>query len=209
VKPGFGGEIGWGDSPALVVVDVTNGFTDPTHPLGTEMDEVVAVNALLIEAARATGVPVFFTTVEHPEEDGGIARHFIKKAPSLLSLRPGSHASAIDDRIAPAPGEPVVVKRFASGFHGSDLAEQLTTLGVDTVVVTGVSTSGCVRATVLDALQSGFRPVLVEDACADRDPEAAAATIHDVRAKYGDILTAAAVIEHFHSIEPLPEGASA
>lgn len=209
-KPGFGGDIGWGEKPALVVIDVTNGFTDPTHPLGTDMDDVVAVNAQLIEAARATGVPVFFTTVEHPEEDGGIARHFARKVPSLLSLRPGSHASAIDARIAPAPGEPVVVKRFASGFHGSDLEERLTALGIDTVVVTGVSTSGCVRATVLDALQAGFRPIMVEDAVADRDPAAAAATFFDVRAKYGDVHTAAAVIEHFHqSTDPLPEGAPA
>lgn len=195
--PGFGGQIGWGERPALVVVDITYGFTDPTLPLGTAMDDAVETNARLLTAARAAGVPVFFTAVEYPEPDGGLARHFVAKAPALLTLRPGSHASQIDARIAPLASEPVLTKLFASGFSGTDLGARLAEKSVDTVIVTGVSTSGCVRATVLDVLQSGLRPVLVEDAVADRDPAAAAAALHDVRAKYGDVVPATDVISYF------------
>lgn len=195
--PGFGGRIGWGERPALVIVDVTYGFTDPTLPLGTAMDEAVEVNARLLAAARAHGVPVIYTVVEYEHEDGGPARHFVAKVPALATLRPGSRATRVDDRIAPLADEPVLVKLFASGFSGTDLADRLNRLAVDTVMVTGVSTSGCVRATLLDVLQNGFRPVLVEDAVADRDPAAAAAALHDVRAKYGHVVDSAQVIDFF------------
>jgi maleamate amidohydrolase len=205
VSPTFGGEIGAGRRPCLVIVDVTYGFTDPELPLGTAMDEAVAANARLLAAARANDIPVVFTTVEYDEPDGGRARHFVSKAPALLTLRPGSRASRVDDRIAPAAGELVLVKLFASAFAGTGLTDHLDRLAVDTVVVTGVSTSGCVRATVVDALQNGFRPLLVEDAVADRNPAAAAATLYDVRAKYGDIVTADAAVALFaRPTEPGP-----
>jgi len=197
--PGFGGRIGWGERPGLVVVDITYGFTDPTGPLGTAMDEAVEVNARLLAAARANRIPVFYTVVEYEEEDGGMARHFVAKAPALATLRPGSRASRVDDRIAPGPDEPVLKKLFASGFAGTDLAERLARAEVDTVMVTGVSTSGCVRATVLDVLQTGLRPVLIRDAVADRDPAAAAAAFYDVQAKYGDVVDSAEVLDFFET----------
>jgi nicotinamidase-related amidase len=186
---GFGRRQEAGRHPALVVVDLNLGFTDPASPLHCETDEAVAANVRLLEAARAAGAPVAFTTLEYDEGGRRVAKAFIDKVPALLTLAPGTRWPRIDDRIAPRPGEPVLVKLFASAFFGTALGALLTAHGCDTVIVTGASTSGCVRATVVDALQHGYRVVVPREAVADRLPGPHDAALFDIDAKYGDVVS--------------------
>jgi maleamate amidohydrolase len=185
---GFGGRSGAGARPALVVVDLVNGFTDPESPLWCDADEAVAATARLLDAARAAGAPVAFTTVEYDEAGARVARAFLAKVPALRTLAPGTRWPRIDERIAPRDGEPVLAKLFASAFFGTPLAAMLAAHGADTVVVTGASTSGCVRATVVDALQHGYRVVVPREAVADRQAGPHEAALFDIDAKYGDVV---------------------
>ena len=185
---GFGERQGAGTRPALVVVDLVNGFTNPESPLYCDADAAVAATARLLDAARAAGAPVAFTTVEYDEAGARVARAFLAKVPALRTLAPGSPWPAIDARIAPRPGEPVLVKLFASAFFGTPLAAMLAAHGADTVVVTGASTSGCVRATVVDALQHGYRVVVPREGVADRAAGPHDAALFDIDAKYGDVV---------------------
>ena len=185
---GFGGRGGFGDRPALVVVDMTLGFTDPESSLACDLEGPVENIAKLLDAARGAGIPVVFTTVSYGEGDKLTAAAFLDKVPALLTLAAGSRWTEIDPRLAPRPSEPVLNKLFASGFFGTPLGALLTAAGVDTLVVTGASTSGCVRATVVDALQYGFRPVVPREAVGDRNPEAHEANLYDIDAKYGDLI---------------------
>jgi maleamate amidohydrolase len=174
--------------PALVVVDLVNGFTDPESPLYCDAEEAVAATARLLDAARDTGAPVAFTTVEYDEAGANVARAFIAKVPALRTLAPGTRWPVVDHRIAPRAGEPVLVKLFASAFFGTPLAAMLASAGADTVVVTGASTSGCVRATVVDALQHGYRVVVPREGVADRQRGPHDAALFDIDAKYGDVV---------------------
>jgi maleamate amidohydrolase len=185
---GFGGRSGAGDHPALVVIDLCYGFTDPESPLACDCEGAVAATARLLDAARAGGHPVAFTTVQYDAAGREIAAAFIRKAPGLLTLEPGTRWPQIDERIAPAENEPVMPKLFASGFFGTSLGAMLAARGCDTVVVTGASTSGCVRATAGDALQHGYRVVVPREAVADRAEGAHQATLTDLDAKYGDVV---------------------
>jgi maleamate amidohydrolase len=185
---GFGGRAGAGARPALVVVDLVNGFTDPESPLWCDADAAVAATARLLDAARAAGAPVAFTTVQYDEAGARVARAFLAKIPALRTLEAGSRWTRVDERIAPRAGEPVLVKLFASAFFGTPLAAMLASSGADTVVVTGASTSGCVRATAVDALQHGYRVVVPRDAVADRQAAPHEAALFDIDAKYGDVV---------------------
>jgi maleamate amidohydrolase len=185
---GFGGRQRAGRRPALVVVDLVNGFTDPESPLGCDADGAVEATARLLEAARAAGAPVAFTTVEYDEAGERVARAFLAKVPALRTLAAGTRWPRVDERIAPAHGEPVLAKLFASAFFGTPLAAMLAAHGVDTVVVAGASTSGCVRATVVDALQHGYRVVVPREAVADRASGPHEAALFDIDAKYGDVV---------------------
>jgi maleamate amidohydrolase len=187
---GFGERAGGvGRRPALVVVDINNGFTDPASPLVCDLDETVEAIAALLEAARRSETPVVYTTVSYGEGDRVAARTFIEKVPVLLTLEAGSRWTEIDRRIAPLETEPVLNKLFASAFFGTPLGSLLAAQGCDSVIVTGASTSGCVRATAVDALQYGYRPVVPREAVGDRDPAAHAASLHDIDLKYGDVVS--------------------
>src|SRR5262249_12778082 len=146
---GFHGRAGLGSRPALVVVDVNRGFTDPASPLVCDLDDVVAAIARLLAAFRSAALPVAFTTVAYDETGKRAAEVFIAKVPALLTLESGSEWVEIDPRVAPAPGEPVFTKLWASAFFGTAFASWLATEGCDSLVVTGASTSGCVRATAV------------------------------------------------------------
>ena len=191
---GFHGRAGFGTRPALVVVDVNVGFTDPASPLVCDLDDCVAAIAELLGAFRSAGLPVVFTTVVYDDFGKRAAAVFIEKVPALLVLEPGSAWVEIDPRIAPAEGEPVLSKHFASAFFGTTLSSLLSTAGCDTVVVTGASTSGCVRATVVDALQHGYRVVVPREAVGDRNPAAHEANLFDIDAKYGDVVSVGDVL---------------
>ncbi|MEJ2534247.1 MAG: isochorismatase family protein [Gammaproteobacteria bacterium] len=189
---------GLGQRPALVLVDVINGFTDPACPLGSEADAVVEACARLLEAFRAKRLPVFFTTVVYTAPDQ--ARVFRSRLPALDVLQPGSRWVDIDPRVAPAPGEPVVEKRWASGFFGTDLDERLTDAGADSLVVVGLTTSGCVRATAVDGLQHDYPVVVPREAVGDRNAAAHEANLFDLNAKYADVLNLGDVLEHLQAL---------
>ncbi len=193
---GFGERGGFGHRPALIVVDMTLGFTDPESPLGSDLDGPVEAIQKLLEAARQAEIPVVFTTVAYRESDKLTAAAFIDKVPALLTLEAGSRWAKIDPRIAPRTEEPILNKLFASGFFGTGLSSLLTAAGVDTLIVTGASTSGCVRATVVDALQYGFRPVVPREAVGDRNSDAHKANLYDVDSKYGDVVSVEEILEY-------------
>ncbi len=186
---GLGQRQGAGERPALVIVDLNYGFTDPESPLHCETEEAIAANVRLLEAARAAGAPVAFTTLEYDEGGRRVAKAFIDKVPALLTLAPGTRWPQIDERIAPRADEPVLMKLFASSFFGTALGAMLASHHCDTVVVTGASTSGCVRATAVDALQSGSKGVVPRAAVADRPAGPHEAALFDIDAKYGDVVS--------------------
>ncbi|OIJ88376.1 isochorismatase family protein [Streptomyces colonosanans] len=190
-KAGFGAPVRRGSRPAIVVVDLTRGFTEDSYPSGADLTGVVAATTRLIEAGRPADVPVIFTAIAYTEaESTGDSIAWLRKAPGLRELVEGSDAVAIDPRLPMRPGHDLlVVKKGASAFFGTHLGATLTALGCDTVVVCGATTSGCVRATAVDAVQSGF-PVLVPQACVgDRADGPAEAALFDIQAKYGDVIS--------------------
>jgi maleamate amidohydrolase len=197
---GFGGRMGFGERPALVVVDMNVGFTDPASPLACPLDGVVAAVQELLRESRAAGFPTIYTTVAYDEGAKRTAAAFIEKVPALLTLEAGSRWVEIDPRIAPQAGEPVLTKLFASAFFGTPLSSLLAAAGCDTLVVTGASTSGCVRATAVDALQHGYRPIVPREAVGDRNPSAHEASLDDIEAKYGDVVSLEDALGHLEEL---------
>jgi maleamate amidohydrolase len=183
----FSGRVGWGTTPAVLVIDLVRAYTDPAGPFGLpDSGPAVAATRALVDAARAGGHPVIWTAVRYAPglEDGGL---FVRKVPALACFADGAPGGWGELTLTPAPGEPVLTKQYASGFFGTSLASTLHAAGVDSVVVAGVSTSGCVRATAMDALNAGFRPQVVADACADRTPALHENNLADLDAKYADV----------------------
>jgi maleamate amidohydrolase len=187
---GFGQRAGGvGLQPALVIIDMNNGFTDPASPLVCELEDTIEAIRRLLEAARRAEVPVVYTTVSYGQGDKVAAKAFIDKVPVLVTLEAGSRWVEIDERIAPRPNEPVLNKLFASAFFGTPFASLLASHRCDSVIVTGASTSGCVRATVVDVLQYGYRPVVPREAVGDRNAAAHEAALYDIDLKYGDAVS--------------------
>ena len=178
---------GLGSRPALIVVDVVKGFTDPSCPLGSESDDVVEANVRLINAFHDAGLPVVLTTVIY--RNGQQASVFRARIPALNLLTPESEWVLFDSRLPVEPSDVQLEKRHASSFHGTDLDESLRDQDVDSVVVTGLTTSGCVRATAVDGLQNNYRVVVPREACGDRDKQAHEANLYDLNAKYADVLS--------------------
>jgi len=186
---GFSRRIGWGSAAAVVVVDAVLAYAEPGSPLYLETgaDAVVAM-AALVHAAREGGCPTVHTAVHFPR-GAADAPWFFAKVPALSVFEGSSRLGGWPEAIAPRSGDWVVKKHYASAFFGTDLASGLTTRGIDTVVVCGFSTSGCVRATALDALQYGFRPMVVRDAVADGGPGPQESNLFDLEAKYADVVS--------------------
>jgi maleamate amidohydrolase len=184
----FSGRLGWGARPAVLVIDLVRAYTEPGGPFALPSPgRAVEAASALVTAARTTGYPVVWTTVRYTAglADGGL---FAVKVPALACFAedaPGGWGQLV---LRPQSAEPVVVKQYASAFSGTSLAATLRTLGVDTVVVAGVSTSGCVRATAMDALNCGFRPQVVREACADRSVALHLNNLADLDAKYADVV---------------------
>lgn len=183
----FDGRLSFGNRPALLVVDVVMAYLDPASPLYAGVEDALASNERLVAAARGAGVPVIFTRVEYQPGgvDGGL---FYRKVPSLRVFERGSPLGAFPPTLQPAPGEVVVTKHYASAFFGSSLASTLNAMRVDCLLITGFSTSGCVRATALDALQHGFAPFVVRDGCGDRHAAPHDANLFDLQAKYAEVI---------------------
>ncbi|WP_336031100.1 isochorismatase family protein [Geodermatophilus sp. FMUSA9-8] len=197
----FSGRVGWGTRPAVLVIDLCRAYTEPGGPFALP-DPAPAVEAAraLVEAARAGGHPVVWTAVRYSAglADGGL---FVRKVPALAAFAEDAPGDWGRLALTPSPGEPVVVKQYASAFSGTSLASTLHAAGVDTVVVAGVSTSGCVRATAMDALNSGFRPQVVREACADRSAALHENNLADLDAKYADVTGLAEALDHLRRAE--------
>nr|WP_027943685.1 isochorismatase family protein [Amycolatopsis taiwanensis] len=188
-RAGFGAAVPRGRRPALVVVDLTRGFTEPDFPSGADLTAEVTATAALVSAAREHGVPVIYTAISYTvAEAEGDAIAWLRKAPGMRSLREGSEAVALDPRLEYRRDDHLVLKKGASAFHGTGLAALLAGQGADTVLVCGATTSGCVRATAVDAVQSGFNTLVVREACGDRARGPHDAALFDLQAKYADVV---------------------
>lgn len=197
----LGHTLGFGKKPALIVVDFQLGFTVPEQsPLAGNLDAEVAATNELIAAARKKDIPVIFTVVgydPHRQDDAGL---WPEKAPSLRMLTIGSDLVKLDPRLNQEPGDLVITKKYASGFFGTYLASTLTMQSVDTAIVTGCTTSGCVRATVMDALANGFRPIVPIECVGDRAEEPHQANLFDIGAKYGDVMPLQEVLAYLEQL---------
>ena len=185
-------------NPALIVVDMSYGFTQSDSPLGGEFGATVDAAAELIQAFRSAGLSVIYTTVvyDSPEQ----ASVFRERLPSLDILQRGSRWVEIDARVAPTDLEPVVEKQFPSAFAGTNLAQHLNTHEIDSLVVIGLTTSGCVRATVVDGLSQNYRVWVGKEAVGDRNLTAQDANLHDMNAKYAEVVSLSEVIDHLRQI---------
>ena len=179
--------LGLGVRPALLVVDASCAFTDPASPLGSDFTNEIAAVQAVMEIARGLKWPRFFSTVWY--ESDSEASVFREKLPALNMLKPGSPVVAVDSRLPVSNDDRVFRKTHASCFFNTELDSWLREKGVDSLVITGFTTSGCVRATAVDALQHNYRSVVVADAVGDRDAAAHRANLYDIDAKYGDVCT--------------------
>ena len=192
--------LGLGQHPALLVIDTTVGFTSPESPLGTQGAPAVANIARLIQAFRARGWPVVFTVNAYVSPDE--AAVFRRKLPVLNELVDGGRWAAIDPALTVMPGDLVLRKTVPSAFFDSPLRARLREWGIDSTVLCGFSTSGCVRASAVDALQSDFMVTVVEDACGDRDTEAHRYNLRDLKLKTGDVLLTTEFLAGLPSVLP-------
>ncbi len=186
---GFGLRIGFGKRPALLVIDMINAFTDPSMMLGADLDGPIEATRQMLQVAHDKGVPVLFSTVSYSEPGQKDAGIWALKQKGAVTLVTGSHGVQIDERLQFAPGDSLLVKKYASCFFGTDLVSRLLARNIDTLVIAGCTTSGCVRATAVDACQTGFRPMIVREAVGDRSDAAHVQSLFDLDAKYGDVVT--------------------
>lgn len=191
---GFKGRLGFGQKPALVIIDFVEAYLRPESPLYAGVEDARAAAAKLLIAARAAGIPVIHTNVVFTPGgvDGGVFFRKVKALKLFERGAPGGYG-AFGEGLAPLPNEVVVTKQYASAFFGTSLAATLTAQHVDTLLIAGVSTSGCVRATAVDSCQHGFIPIVVREAVGDRSPVVHDANLFDIDAKYGDVVDLAAV----------------
>ena len=185
--------LGLSGRSALVVVDMINGFTDPECPLGSNCPEVVEANIKILDAFRLKQLPIFFTTVVYSNQNQ--ASVFRKKLPALNVLQPNSHWVAVDSALERRKNEVLIEKQWASAFFQTNLDEHFKQLEIDSLVVTGLTTSGCVRASVVDGLQSNYQVVVAKEAVGDRNQEAHKANLFDMNAKYADVVSLSTVTD--------------
>jgi len=188
-RGGFGKALAFGRRPALLVIDFVQAYLVKDSPLYAGVEAARDGAAVLLGAARAAGIPVLHTNVVYQPggRDGGV---FFRKVPALASFEAGAHPqlAAFAPGLEPVAGETVISKQYASAFFGTSLASTLTTLGIDTVLIAGLSTSGCVRASAVDCCQHGFVPVVVRDAVGDRAAGPHEANLFDLQAKYAEVV---------------------
>jgi len=201
---GFAGRVGFGERPAVLVVDLIRAFTDERCPLASDLDAEVANTRRILEAARAAGAPVVMSTSYY---DPALAEAGLwsRKVPNNEWLVQDTEWVEVDERLEPQDSDMLLVKKYASCFFGTDLVSRLVSRGVDTLIITGCTTSGCVRASAVDACSYGFHTIVVEDAVGDRAPLSHLTCLFDIDAKYADVVTTDAVLEHLGALQ----GASA
>ena len=185
---GFGKTISFGKSPAVIVIDLI-GAANPEMPLGAPLEDVIEETSKILQAARTRNLPIFYTSVAYDDRDLSDAGIWASKMQGLMTLRAGTPEVEVDSRLDRQPAEALIFKKYASAFFGTDLSTRLNTLRVDTLILTGGTTSGCVRATAVDALQNGFRPMVAREAVGDRSKAAHDQSLFDLQAKYADVMT--------------------
>ena len=191
----FDGRIGFGKKPAVLVVDFVKAYTTPGSALyAPAVVDAVRETVDVLDLARRNDIPVVYTRVlySHNGLDGGI---FVQKVPVLRTMVEGEPLTEIVPELPPAPQDVIIIKQYASAFFGSPLAAMLTSQGIDTIVLTGCSTSGCIRATAVDGMQYGFRVIVPRECVGDRHPEPHEANLFDIDSKYGDVVSKAEVME--------------
>ncbi len=201
MDPGFGGTLGVGDSPALLMIDFVRAYLEPSSPLYAGVESARDNCVELLTAARTAGIPVVHTNVSYlpGSADGGVFR---RKLPLLEVFDRGSPLAEFGEGLEPLPGETVVSKQYASAFFGTALAANLTARGIDTLFIGGVTTSGCVRASAVDAMQHGFIPIVVREAVGDRDRKPHEANLYDLQAKYADVVELETVLNYLKRRAP-------
>ena len=192
-KQGFGNSSGIGQRPAVLIVDFVNGFANPDQFGGGNITEAIENTQGLLAEARSLGLPIAFTRVVYAD-DGSDAGVFTLKAPTLKQLTEGAFGSQIVDQLKPWHGEYIVRKTQPSAFFGTNLAAWYISKGVDTVIVTGCTTSGCVRASVIDSMSYNFRTVVASDCVGDRALGPHEANLFDMEQKYADLMTFSEII---------------
>jgi maleamate amidohydrolase len=197
---GFNGRMGFGESPALMIIDMQKGFTNPTATLGSNLDPQIEATKPLLEVAHRRNIPVFFSACVYDDPDLKDAGVWVNKIKGLETLRAASENVEIDDRLDKRPGDTLLRKRYASCFFGTDLGSRLAAARIDTLIITGCTTSGCVRATAVDACQSGFKPIVVREAVGDRSQAAHDQSLFDLDAKYADVMTVTDVVSYLETI---------
>jgi maleamate amidohydrolase len=197
---GFGIKMGFGERPALIVIDMIKGFTDSNMPLGANLDTQIAAQTPLVEVAHERGIPVIFSTVVYEEEDVKDAGVWALKQSGSRTLTAGSEAVKVDPRLPIKPKDILLVKKYASCFFGTDLVPRLNARRIDTLIITGCTTSGCVRATAVDAVQNGFRPMVVREAVGDRSVAAHDQSLFDLNAKYADVVSLDETLQYLKTV---------
>lgn len=196
----FDGRVAFGRRPAVVVVDFIAAYTTPGSPLYAPMVvDAIGQTVELLAAARRASFPVVYTRgLYHPSGvDGGV---FLQKVPVLRQLVEGNPLAAIDAAVAPKDGDLVIAKNYASAFFGTTLDVTLRSMGVDTIVLVGCSTSGCIRATAVDAIQHGFPLFVPRECVGDRHAQPHDANLFDIGAKYGEVVTKTEILDRFREL---------
>jgi len=186
---GFGLRIGFGERPALMVIDMVKAFTNPAMMLGANLDSQIEAITRLLALAHERAIPVLFSTVIYEESGLRDAGIWLLKQKGVVTLKAGTDGVEVDPRLDVRPDDSLLVKKYASCFFGTDLIARLNSRRVDTLIITGCTTSGCVRATAVDAVQNGFRPMVVREAVGDRSEAAHAQSLFDLDAKYADVVS--------------------
>ncbi len=198
-KAGLGQAVTLGQNPAILVIDFSCGFTDPECALGSDLSGEVEATRRLLDAARDKGLPVVYTTIafEPALKDGGL---WMQKVPALAALQLGGHWAEIDPRLGRREDETVLVKKGASGFFGTNLASVLVSQGVDSVILCGATTSGCIRATAIDLLQYGWPTIVPRECVGDRAQAPHEANLFDIQAKYADVVALDDALAYVESV---------
>lgn len=200
VEKGFARPVGFGLRPAVLVIDFINGFTDPSSPLGSDVGAAIEQANRLILTARAYSLPVYFSTIRYDDAGCADAGLWLAKIGGLSVLSAEGAGSEQDRRLMREPHDPVIVKKFASCFFGTDFLTRLFRDNVDTLVLAGCTTSGCVRATAVDACQYGIRAIVAREAVTDRLEAAHRQSLIDIELKYGDVLSVERIVDALAAI---------
>jgi maleamate amidohydrolase len=197
---GFGLKMGFGRRPALIVIDLLKAFTDPKRMLGADLDTQIEATKPLLEIAHARNMPVLFSTVRYDDADLRDAGIWSLKQKGTVTLKADTDGWQIDPRLDFRPTDSLLIKKYASCFFGTDLVPRLNSRGVDTLVIAGCTTSGCVRATAVDAVQNGFRPMVVREAVGDRSRPAHEQSLFDLDAKYADVVSLEETLQYLRTV---------